>query len=179
MARMVTAQQRAEIARLTRQANRRIERATGGQLSALEYWMEKQTGAAKFSASSAGLTYEQAEAKLELLEQFRGLKSSKITSWKEMKRESVNKANETFGEMGYDLTDEELADILKQLDSKKRSDFYRAVNLVQAAKEKAGESWEGSSSEIAAAIAEKASYQEALERGLEAREERAKRKASR
>ena len=68
----VTQQQKAEIKRLTRQANRRIERATSGQRSYLESVVRKMTGtgAGKFSAAYKGLTERQAAAKIRKLEQF-------------------------------------------------------------------------------------------------------------
>ena len=71
--------------------------------------------------------------------------------------------------MGYDLTDQELAEILEQIDAGDKREFYRAVNLVQAAKDEAGEDWAPSSAKISQAIAEKATAQQALEKALGAR----------
>lgn len=172
MAKKISDFQRSEIARLTRLANRRLERATGGQRSYLEYAVEKATGAKKFSAATKGLTFTQAQAKLHELYKFVDYKGSTKAGWEELKAISVERANETLSNMGYNLTDEELADILKQLDTNKRSEFYRAVNLVEAAKQAAGDKWEGRTEQIADAIKEKADNQEALQRALEAREAR-------
>lgn len=172
MAKKITDFQKTEIARLTRLANRRLERATGGQKSYLEYAVKKATGAEKFSAATKGLTFTQAQAKLHELYKFIDYKGSTKAGWEELKQISVERANETLSDMGYDLTDEELADILKQLDNNKRSEFYRAVNLVEAAKQAAGDTWEGSTEQIAAAINEKVEGDIALERALRAREAR-------
>lgn len=168
----ITREQIKEIRTLTRRANRRIERATTGQRSALNYYVNKATGADKFSASTKGLTQEQAAAKLRDLETFLNSPSSTRKGWDRIKQENVRKANETLSEEGYDLTDEELAEILEQIDTKNKKDYYKAINLVEAAKQEAGAGWEGSSEDIAAAIAEKVTYQEALERAILARNER-------
>lgn len=168
----ITREQIKEIRTLTRRANRRIERATPGQRSALNYYVNKATGADKFSASTKGLTQEQAAAKLRDLETFLNSPSSTRKGWDRIKQENVRKANETLSEEGYDLTDEELAEILEQIDAKNKKDYYKAINLVEAAKQEAGAGWEGSSEDIAAAIAEKVTYQEALERAITARNER-------
>lgn len=164
----ITTQQKEAIRTLTRRANRRIERATPGQRSALQYYVNKATGANKFSAATKGLTYEQAAAKLKALETFLSSPSSTRKGWDIIKRENVRKANETLKEMGYDLTDEELAEILEQIDTSSKVDFYRAVNLVQAEKEDNND-WTGSGSQISKAIAEKATAQQALEKAIKSR----------
>ena len=175
MAKMTKAQQE-EIKLLTRRANRRLERAPQGQRKALEYYVQKATGATKFSAASKGFTYEQAELKLKTLRKFLEARSTTRKGWDAVKRENVRKANETLSEQGYDLTDEELAEILTQIDSSNRSELYRAVNLVQAAKQEAEEEdlWEGSSKQIAETIGTKATAQEALKKAIQARKERLK-----
>lgn len=170
----ITQDQKNEIRKLTRRANRRIERATGGQKSYLTGQVRRATGAEKFSASYKGMTERQAAAQIAKLKKFLGTKTSTIGGWKETKSKSVSRANKTLTGQGYNLTDEELADILEQLESESRSEFYRAVNLVQAAKEADEEGAYLSSEDIANIIKERASAQEALERALKAREEKQK-----
>ena len=140
------------------------------------------TGKSKFSAATKGLTFEQAQAKLRELYKFVDYAGSTKQGWEELKKLSVERANEKLQNMNYDLTDEELADILGQLDSNKRKDFYLAVNKVQAAKSAAGSEWSGSADQIADAVAtqlsEKNEYQAAYEAALTGRNERAARKAS-
>jgi hypothetical protein len=165
----ITPMQAAEIRKLTRRANRRLERASEGQRSALEHYVKQSAGAEKFSAATKGLSYEQAAAKLKALDKFLGGKSTTKRGWEEIKSENVRKANDTLSGMGYDLTDQELAELLEQIDTKDRKEFYKAVNLVAAAKEEAGEDWTGSSQQIAEAIAEKVSFQQAFQKALEAR----------
>ena len=176
MAKM-TKQQQSEIKLLTRRANRRIERASAGQKKALEFYV----GAEKFSAASKGFSYEQAQAQIEKLNKFLSGKSTTKTGWKEVKAANVAKANKTLGKAGYDLTDEELANILIQVDTSNTQAFYRAVNLVQAAKNEAeleGDIWSGSEEQISDAIAEKMEASEALEAALQSRKAiQAKRKA--
>lgn len=168
----MTPQQKAEIIKLTRRANRRIERASAGQKSALNYMVRKATGADKFSAATKGLTYEQAALKLKQLDRFLGSKTSMITGWKEVKQENVEKAVNTLDQMGYDITDDEFAEILNQIDTKNKQEFYHAINKVAAAKEELGDKWTGSKKQIREALAEKISFQEAQERAISARKSR-------
>ncbi len=175
----ITREQIKEIRTLTRRANRRIERATPGQRRALEYYIKKYTGTTKFSAATKGLTGEAAAKKLADLNRFLAGESSTRKGWDRIKRENVKHANETLKDQDYNLTDEELAEILEQVDTKNRNDYYRAVNLVEAAKEKAGKKWEGSDEEITAAIIQKVSYQKALKMAIRAKNRRKKRNAKR
>lgn len=165
----ITRAQIQEIRTLTRRANRRIERATGGQKRALQHY----AGGVKFSAATKGLSSQQGQAQIEKLKRFLDSPATTIKGWRRIKRENVRKANETLQNMGYDLMDEELADILEQLEDNSRTNFYRAVNLVEAAKQEAGEDWEGSEEQIQEAIMEKATAQQALEEALNARKQRA------
>ena len=175
----ITREQIKEIRTLTRRANRRIERATPGQRRALEYYIKKYTGTTKFSAATKGLTGEAAAKKLADLNRFLAGKSSTRKGWDEIKRQNVENANKKLRKQGYDLTDDELAELLEQIDTKNRNDYYKAVNLVEAAKEKAGEGWEGSEEEITEAISQKVTYQKALEKAIRARNRRNKRNAKR
>lgn len=165
----ITKEQKQQIRTLTRRANRRIERATEGQRAALEYYVNKATGADKFSATTKGLSAEQAAAKIRDIERFLAGESSTRKGWDKIKEENVRKANETLRSQGYDLSNEELAEILEQVDTSSKKDFYKAINLVEAKKIEEGEGWEGSPDEITAAIAEKFTYQQALTKALQAR----------
>lgn len=179
-----TAAQKAAIRKLTRAANRRIERAMDkapGQADWLQYQVERLTGeeSGKFSAATKGLSYEQAAAKLEQLDRFMGYQTSTRKGWDEVKEKSVRNANETLkgktdeeGEPLYDLTDEELADLLKQEDIKNKKEFYKAVNKVQAAKNRAGDEWKGTPEQIGEALAQQWTDQQALQYALESRQSR-------
>lgn len=165
----ITREQIQEIRTLTRRANRRIERATGGQKRALQHYAR----GAKFSAATRGMSVQQGQAQIEKLKRFLGSSSTTIRGWERIKRENVRKANKTLKNMEYNLTDEELADILEQLEDSSPTNFYRAVNLVEAAKQEAGDDWEGTEEQIQEAIMEKATAQQALEEALSARKQRA------
>lgn len=167
----ITPQQVAEIKKLTRRANRRIERATGGQEAYLKSIVQRVTGgSSKFSAATKGLSFEQAAAKLEKLDRFLGTMSSTRKGWDWIRKEIVHKANQTLGQQGYDLTDEELAEILIQVDADNKREFYRAINLVTAKKVDIDKE-ELYPDEIAEAVAQKASFQQALKAALEANPE--------
>lgn len=169
-----TKQQKEAIKKAVRAANRRVERAQEkypGMANYLESLVKRATGAPKFSAKTKGLTYEQAAKKIEELNRFMSRDITTITGWKKEKAENVKKGAEALQRKGYDLTDEEFGEILKQVDAKNKTELYSSINKVQAAKEEAGEDWEGSDQEIADAIAEKISAQEALERAIGARPE--------
>ena len=174
----MTKEQQSEIKLLTRRANRRIERASAGQRKAMEYYI----GSDKFSAASKGFSYEQAQAQIEKLNKFLAGRSTTKTGWKEVKQANVSKANKTLRKMGYDLTDEELAEILIQIDSSNTESFYRSINLVQAVKYEAeleGDIWKGTSDQISEAIAQKMEASEALEAALQGRKAiKAQRKAA-
>ena len=165
---MITEAQKRAIRQATRTANRRLERATEGQRRALQ----KYIGTEKFSAITKNMSYQQAAAQLEKLNKFLAAKSSTRRGWEEIKRKSIINANKTLSKQGYNLTDNELADILEQLEDSRRQDFYRAVNLVSAEKDN-GELETISTQQISEAIAQKINNQEALEKALEAREKRA------
>lgn len=166
----ITQQQKQAIRTLVRRANRRIERAGAGQASAMEYYVQKATGQDKWSAATKGLTFEEAALKLKQLETFLSGKSTTIRGWREIKAQNVSKANETLSGMGYDFEDEELAEILTQIDTANKKEFYRAINLVQAAKADAGDAWKASRKQIREALEDKLSYQQAFENALDARE---------
>ena len=158
---------------LTRRANRRLERASQGQRKALEYYIRERTGESKkFSASYAGMTKEQQQAKIDILERFLAGKSTTKEGWKQIKASNAAKANRALGLEGYELTDEELAEILEQVDSDNYDEKYRAINLVQAAKyeaELAGKEWFGSEEAVEKAIMAKFDADAALQFALNMR----------
>lgn len=180
-----TSKQRKEIATLTRRANRRIERATPGQRNYLESFVRRITGGqSKFSAASAKLSEREAEKKLQELRTFLGPEDKPVETttrkgWERLKNKGVETAGATWrNKLGYSITDEELAVILQQEDIRTTKDLYRAVNLVEARKEKLGDEWDGTEKQIGEAIALKYHYKAALKRGLKAKEARQKREAA-
>lgn len=161
-----------ELRRLTRAAQRRMERATPGQRRALEFYVEKATGAKKWSSAAAGMTTQQAKAQIAKLEKFLAGESTTKRGWEALKKRNVEAANKTFARRrpGHNITDEELAEILMQLGDPTKEEFYKAVNKVQAMKGYKGDKWTGSNKDIANAIAQKWSSQAAYRRALDIRQ---------
>lgn len=145
----VTDYQNRELARLARAANRRLERASVGQKSLLDYYLRNY----HTRQGAHGRVFQQGKAKTEAeyrqrmteLENFLEGRSTTRTGWKEIREETVKSLGETLraepkGEEKktvYDLTDEELSQIMKELEGKHASsaNFYKALNNVQAAKD--------------------------------------------
>lgn len=166
----ITKGQIAEIKKLVRAANRRLERATGGQEAYIKAYIKRLTGGSeKFSAAYKGLTGAQAAKKIEMLNKFMDKRETTTkTGWKELKKESIRKANKSLTGQGYDLTDQELAEILDQIDAGSNEEFYRAINLVTAEKIKEGENWDLSSDKVAEVLNQKMDFQDALRAALKA-----------
>lgn len=169
-----------ELRRLTRTAQRRMERATPGQRRALEFYVKQATGSTKWSSAASGMTTQQANARIQQLRKFLGYdeqnrQAEQVTStrrgWESIKASNVEKANATFGRRraGHNITDEEMAEILMQLGDPSKKEFYHAVNKVQAMKGYMGKEWKGDKSDIAKALAQKWSAQDAYKRALDIR----------
>lgn len=170
----------AELRRLTRAAQRRMERATPGQRRALEFYVKQATGSTKWSSSAKGMSTQQANARIQQLRKFMGYNEQnkqveQVTStrkgWEAIKESNVSKANATFGKRraGHNLTDDEMAEILMQLGDPTKKEFYHAVNKVQAMKDYMGEKWKGDANDISKALAQKWSAQDAYRRALDIR----------
>lgn len=171
----------AELRRLTRAAQRRMERATPGQRRALEFYVEQATGEKKWSSAAKDMTTQQANARIQQLRKFLGYDAmnrpvEQVTSsrrgWEAIKTSNVAKANATFARRraGHNITDEEMAEILIQLGDPSKKEFYHAVNKVQAMKGYMGKKWKGDSGDIARALEQKWSAQTAYKRALEIRQ---------
>lgn len=172
MAKDMTREQYKEIRKLTRRAQRRMERATPGQRRAMEYNVEKATGSKTWSSAAKGFTYQQAQAQIEKLNRFLAGETTLRRGWERLKQWVVEKARKTLQGRyrGFNLTDEELADVFEQVGDASRSDKYKAINLVQAAKTEAGGVEIGDEA-IAKAISEKVSAETAYRRALKARKQ--------
>ena len=165
----VTKEQRDKIRRMADAANKRLMNATAGQRRALE-WYNKDyltTKNKRFSKGAAGMTKKEADKYIKALDRFLKSITASKPGWERIKKESVAKANITLSQMGYHLTDEELALILIQLEEQPQ-DFYDAVDKVEAAKLNS-EEWDASTDKIAAALSEQKDAQEALIGAIQAR----------
>lgn len=181
----ITDYQNRELARLARAANRRLERATAGQRSELDHYLKGY----HTREGAHGTVFQQGKAKTEAeyrqrmneLRSFMEGKTSTRRGWESVKQEGVSKAADTLKEQGYDITDEELAQILKETGGKKAAgnNFYKALNNVQAAKEKKanrGKDTDLSPEELSAEISRRNTEQQAATRLARIRETGAKRR---
>ena len=125
----ITKQQRDEIRRLSQQAQRRMRRASGGQRRYMESSWKRATGQSEISGKTKGLTERQAAAKIRQIKKFLAAETTTKRGWQNVISRSVAAANETWGKRGYDLTDEELADILEQVDAENKGEYYKCYLL--------------------------------------------------
>lgn len=131
---------------LARAANRRIERATPGQQAYLQQKIAKYHIRARITPERAINVFSQAKPKTEAeyrtrlkeLEKFMGAVTTKRTGWEAVKRAQVSGAGKTLRAQGSNLTDEELATILQEIDEGHSSaEFYKALANVEIAKREA------------------------------------------
>ena len=170
---MITKEMQRELAYKARAANRRLERASEGQRSALEHYIKGYSGTRE---SSRGTMFQQGAAKTETeyrqrmreLEKFMGGETSTRRGWKELKSSNVEKAAGTLGEMGYDISEDELVALLEEIpDGADSATYYKALENVQAAKNKKGGTL--TRKEIIKAISERRSDYEATLGALKSR----------
>lgn len=182
----ITKSQVKEIRSLVRRMNRRIERAAEqrdyGQVRALEYYVQRATGQARWSAATKGKSEEWASAYIEKLKKFAAGESTTRKGWKALKKQNIRDAIANLrAKRGgdYTLTEEELAealevygemysDVVIHTKEQSRAEFYYVVNKVQAAKNKAGGDILDNNA-IVAAMAETMSEQDALDEAIKSK----------
>ena len=72
------------------------------------------------------------------LERFINSEQTTRRGWERIKRTAVENAGKTLrGERKYDLSDDELANIFKEIEKKSQKQFYRILDIVQAKKYRA------------------------------------------
>ena len=126
----VTAQQMAELEKLAKRANQRIASMKAGQREAVEYYTKGEKFSRKIAKSEA--EYQQ---RMRELERFLSSKQTTRTGWEEIKRTAVENAGDTLRDKRhYDLTDQELANIFKEVDKKSQKQFYKVLDIIQAKK---------------------------------------------
>ena len=127
-----------EFRNLVRAANRRLERAGAGQKAALEHYMSgyhtrtNDEGELRFSAAAPKTAAEMRQRTAEL-EKFMAGKTSTKRGWSNVQQKATSKAQEKLGQMGYDVTDEELKNIAKETGGHNAA-FYRALEQITAEK---------------------------------------------
>lgn len=165
----LTQEMQRELAARARAANRRIERATPGQRSALEHYTrqyhtrQRANGMIVFQQGKAK-TEAEFKARMRELDLFMGTAENPTIStraeWERVKAANVKAAGETLREDGADITDEELAAVLAELGDGSTADFYKALANVEIAKASAGEGWSPTRENIHAAVTARRSAQE-------------------
>lgn len=112
-------------------ANQRLASMMKGQKKAVEYY----THGEKFSRAIPE-TQQEFRRMNEKVERFLRSKQTTRTGWKEIKKKAVEHANKTLAkDRHYDFTDDELANILEEIETKEKKVFYQMLDMVQAKKE--------------------------------------------
>lgn len=175
---MITKEQQAELRKKARAANERIRKASGSAQRAYEHYTRKyhtytskkgerlfRTGAAKTEAEF--------RQRMRELDDF--LKSDYTTKsgWQKSRKRGLSKAIETLENMGYDVTEEELANIIQETggSSQRSAAFYRALENLTIEKLQKRYS-EMKDEEFEEEIAERRTDQQAAEALIKARKER-------
>lgn len=162
-----------ELASLARAANRRIERATPGQRQALEHYLkgyhtrERDNGMRVFQQGKAKSISEYKQ-RMKELRKFMGTEEeptiSRRSEWEKVKKAAVEKAGETIRKkQGYNITDDELSNILQEAHLADSTEFYKALANVEISKNEAGDFWNATRNEIAKALESRRTAQERAE----------------
>ena len=126
----ITAEQWRELDTLTKRANQRIASAYEGQRAALERFVPD----GKFSRAKPTSVAEYNQ-RMRDVERFLASEQTKRSGWKAIKKRAVEASGETLRDRRkYDLTDDELANIFKEIEKKSAKNFYKVLDLIQAKK---------------------------------------------
>lgn len=129
----ITREQYNELDRMAKQANQRLASMKEGQREAVSYY----TGGKKFSRRIPR-TKAEYNQRMRELERFINSEQTTRRGWERIKRTAVENAGKTLrGERKYNLSDDELANIFKEIEKKSQKQFYRILDIVQAKKYRA------------------------------------------
>lgn len=171
----LTREMQRALANRARAANRRLERATPGQRAYLEKQIAKyhvrERGTNIVFKQGKAMSEAEYRARMRELDTFMAARTSTRRGWDQMKREQVESAGATIRGQGYDITDDELAIILEEIDDGHGSAaFYKALANVEIGKELAGDTWTPSREQISNALNERRSAQQRTEMLLKMRQ---------
>lgn len=119
-----------ELDKLAKRANQRLASMKEGQRQAVEHYTKGE----KFSRAvpKSRAEYNQ---RMRDVERFLSAKQTTRRGWDEIKKTAVESAGQTLrSERKYNLTDQELANIFKEVDKKSPKQFYKILDIVQAKK---------------------------------------------
>lgn len=119
-----------ELDKLAKKANQRLASMKEGQKQAVEYWTKGE----KFSRAvpKSRAEYNQ---RMRDVERFLAAESTTRRGWEKIKKTAVESAGRTLRtDRKYNLTDQELANIFKEVDKKSQRQLYKILDIVQAKK---------------------------------------------
>ena len=126
----ITPEQFRELDILAKRANQRLASMKEGQRQAVEHYTHGEKFSRKLPKTEAEYKQRMTE-----LERFLSSKQTTRTGWEEIKRNAVEAAGDTLRDKRhYELTDQELANIFKEVDKKSQKQFYKVLDIVQAKK---------------------------------------------
>ena len=115
---------------LEKRANQRLASMKEGQRQAVEYYTKGEKFSRAVPKSKA--EYNQ---RMRDVERFLSAKQTTRRGWEQIKKTAVESAGQTLrSDRKYDLTDQELANIFKEVDKKSQKQFYKILDIVQAKK---------------------------------------------
>lgn len=126
----ITKEQYQALDTLAKRANQRLASMKEGQRQAVEYY----TRGEKFSRAvpKSKAEYNQ---RMRDVERFLSAKQTTRRGWEQIKKTAVESAGQTLrSDRKYDLTDQELANIFKEVEKKSQKQFYKILDIVQAKK---------------------------------------------
>ena len=125
----ISSEQWRELDTLTKRANQRLASMGEGQRAAVSHYQEE-----KFSRAKPTSVAEY-NRRMRDVERFLASEQTKRSGWKAIKKRAVEAAGETLRDRRkYDLTDDELANIFKEIEKKSAKNFYKVLDLIQAKK---------------------------------------------
>lgn len=129
----ITREQFNELDKLAKKANQRLASMKEGQREAVSYYTHGKKFSRRIPRTKAEYNQRMRE-----LDRFLNAEQTTRRGWERIKRTAVESAGETLrNEREYNLTDDELANILKEMEKKSLKQFYRILDIVQAKKYRA------------------------------------------
>ena len=125
----ISEEQWRELDTLAKRANQRLASMGEGQRAAVSHYQEE-----KFSRAKPTSVAEY-NRRMRDVERFLASKQTTKTGWKEIKRNAIEAAGDTLREnRGYELDDDELVNIFREIDTKNKKRMYLILDLIQAKK---------------------------------------------
>ena len=125
----ISAEQWRELDTLAKRANQRLASMGEGQRAAVSHYQEEKFSRAKPTSIA------EYNRRMRDVERFLASEQTTRSGWKAIKKRAVEAAGETLRDRRkYDLTDDELANIFKEIEKKSAKNFYKVLDLIQAKK---------------------------------------------